>query len=382
MLLRYPVLSETFISDEIEALTKAGHAVMTVSLEGGGAADIDLAARRARSAWTACRVISLALRGPIRTARALAVQGLSVGLRLKALAAAEEARRHGVDTVHAHFAYRNADAAQIIGAALGTGHSVTTHAHDIFVENRHLARRLRAARKVVTVCRYNADHLTAKYPYVTEKLNVIPCSTRVDPDGPADDTGAVSANSNVSTVPTVLSVGRLVEKKGFDDLIVAAARMSTGCRIVIIGDGPLRESLNALIQSEGVSDRVVMIGALNHRETLAWFRRADVFCLACKVARDADRDSMPVVVKEAMAAALPVVATDEVGIPEMLLDGETGILVPPSHPSALAAALDELVGDPVRRTAMGLAGRKIVEDRFDLRVQAEMVAHVIGSGGA
>lgn len=370
VLLRFPVLSETFIKDEIDALGAAGHRVLTVSVEGPAGADVALGTRRTRSVWVARRVLSLARRRPGPVARALARPHLTLGLRLKVLAAAEEARRRGVDTVHAHFAYRNADAAEIIGIALGTGHSVTVHAHDIFVENSRLGRRLDAARVVVTVCEYNRAYIARHHPAATAKMTVIPCSTRVEagPGRPPVE----------NAVPVVLSVGRLVEKKGFDDLIKAMAVEAPAAQLVIIGDGPLRSDLEALAARLGVADQVTFLGSLDHQATLDWFRRADIFVLACKVAADGDRDSMPVVTKEAMAAGLPVISTDEVGVPEMVDDGKTGLLVPPSSPARLAEALALLLADPRRRREMGDAGRRLVAERFDIRDQAVAVAAAIG----
>lgn len=369
VMLRYPVLSETFIRDEIGALLEAGHPVMTVSLEGGGGADVPLGLTRARSLWAITRVVSLFVRRPRRASAALASPCFTVGFRLKLLAAAEEARRRGVETVHAHFAYRNADAAELIGRVIGSGHSVTVHAHDIFVENDQLGRRLRSARTVVTVCEYNREHLVEWFPNVAPKTVVIPCSTR---------TTSTPDRSIASGVPVILSVGRLVEKKGFDDLITATASIQARCRLVIIGEGPMEERLLQLIADLRLAERVTMLGALDHESTLSWFERADVFCLACKVAGNGDRDSMPVVTKEAMAAGLPVVTTSEVGNPEMVADGESGLLVPPSDPGALADALNRLVSDPDLRAAMGRAGRKLVAERFDLRDQVVALARAIG----
>lgn len=375
VLLRYPVLSETFVRDEIAALEEAGNEVFTVSVEGGPGADVALATHRSRSTWVTRRALALALRRPLGCARALARPGLSLGLRWKLLAAAEEARRRGVDTVHAHFAYRNADAAEVIGTALGLGYSVTVHARDVFVPSGDVGRRLRRARVVVTVCNYNEEFLRRHYPELSGKVVVIACSTRI-----RELTPWTESPRRAEGEPLVLSIGRLVEKKGFDDLLRALALMSAG-RLVVIGSGPLDSELRRLAEELGVSGRVQWEGEMEHDDALGWLAGADVFCLPCKVASDGDRDSMPVVIKEAMAAGLPVVSTREVGVPEMVDDGTTGLLVPPSDPPALAAALQELLRDPARRRAMGAAGAVLVAERFDLVDQARKVTAAIGPGG-
>lgn len=359
VLLDYPVLSQTFVQDEVDALREAGHEVLVVAMEGGEGGDVRLPAWRALSPEVVRRVLSLLRHRP--SALGALVRGpLTVGYRLRLLAAAEEARRWGADVVHAHFAYRSADGAEVIGRALGTGHSVTVHAHDVFVANPDLERRLRAARLVVTVCEYNRERL----PDVGRPVHVVPCSTRVDDPPPREPTDR----------PVVLAVARLVPKKGLDVLVRAADLLAHDAEVVVVGDGPLRMDLQA-----AAGPRVRLTGALPREEVRRWLGRAAVFCVPFRVAPDGDRDSMPVVLKEAMAAGVPVVSTREVGVPECVDDGVTGLLVPPDDPVALAAALDELLADPERRAAMGEAGMAAAAERFDLREQVRRLAEVLAA---
>jgi colanic acid/amylovoran biosynthesis glycosyltransferase len=371
--LEFPVLSQTFVTDEIAAIEDAGASVLTVSMEGGDGADVALAGKRARSWWTIRRVVSLLVHRP-SAAPSLLGGSLTFGLRMKLLATAEVARRFGVTTVHAHFAYRSADGAEVIGRALGVGHSVTAHARDIFVPNGDLEGRLHRARTVVTVCEYNRDWLVDHFgPTLANKIVVIPCSTDVElPPVRRLPTG----------LPVIVAVGRLVPKKGFDILLEAVARLYVPCRLVIVGDGPEREPLQQQASELGLNDVVQFTGALDHADTLAWLRSADLFCVPFRIGPDGDRDSMPVVVKEAMAAGVAVVSTNEVGVPEMVVDGETGLLVDPDDIPALAEALDRLLSDPRRRAAMGMAGRRLAEERFDLRMQARRLLEVFGCSAA
>jgi colanic acid/amylovoran biosynthesis glycosyltransferase len=371
VMLEFPVLSQTFVTDEIRALREAGAAVLTVSLEGGPGADVPLSHHRARSWWTIRRAAAVLIRRPGAVA-ALFRGPLTVGLRWKLLAAAEEARRFGATAVHAHFAYRSADGAEVIGRALGTGHSVTVHARDIFVPSGDVARRLHAARTVVTVCDYNRDWLLSQHGQgLASKVVVIPCATEVTGPSPAP------RQRRAGPLPTIVAVGRLVPKKGIDLLLDACARLQSPFLLVVVGDGPEAPALRARATRLGLDAVVRFAGALGHNQIRAELDAADVFCVPFRVAPDGDRDSMPVVVKEAMAAGLPVVSTAVAGVPEMVIDGETGCLVPPEDPEALAAALDEFLIDPSQRRIMGRRGRELVEERFDLRDQAQRLLEVL-----
>lgn len=368
VMLEFPVLSQTFVVDEIAALREAGAAVMTVSMEGGPGADVVLGTVRASSLRVVAEAGLMMLIRP-QSVACLFRGPLTIGYRLKLLAAARQAHRFGANVVHAHFAYRSADGAEVIGRALGKGHSFTAHAHDIFVHNHELARRLDAASQVITVCDYNRDHLVQTYGDALErKLHVVPCSTSVV--GPA-----VAARPRDND-PVILAVGRLVPKKGFDLLIRAAAGLRTRARIVLIGDGPEEHSLRQLAQETECT--IEFLGAQGRDVIASRLSEATLLCLPCRVASDGDRDSMPVVIKEAMAACLPVVATNEVGVPEMVDDGCTGILVPPEDVEELRRALDCLLSDRDLAERMGEEGRRLVEEKFDLQDQAKRLLEIFG----
>src|SRR5439155_1052651 len=158
---------------------------------------------------------------------------------------------------------------------------------------------------------------------------------------------------------TVLAVGRLVEKKGFGYLVEAAARLRVE-RVWIVGDGPLRDELERQIARLGLEDTVELLGARGHEEVRELLEQAAVVAMPSVVAADGDRDTMPVVVKEALAMEVPVVASDEVGLPEVVHQG-WGRLAPPGDPEALAGALGELLDlSPEARAEMGRAGRAFV----------------------
>jgi glycosyltransferase involved in cell wall biosynthesis len=174
--------------------------------------------------------------------------------------------------------------------------------------------------------------------------------------------------------PMLLAVGQLKEKKGFRYLLEACRLlldrgMDFECEIV--GEGPLRASLQKTINDLALTNTVNLAGSLPHDEVIQRYRRADVFVLPSVTAADGDRDGIPNVILEAMAMQLPVVSTRHSGIPEVVQHGTTGLLVPPKDPEALADTLGILIGDKAARVAYGVAGRQRVVEVFDLEVNVK-----------
>jgi glycosyltransferase involved in cell wall biosynthesis len=170
-----------------------------------------------------------------------------------------------------------------------------------------------------------------------------------------------------------VAVGRLVEKKGFRHLVEAAGELP-GVSFTIVGAGPLEAELRAL-----AGDRVDLVGARGPEEVRELLESAHLLAMPCVVAADGDRDSMPVVVKEALAMEVPVVASDEVGLPE-LVRPEWGRLVRPGDSRALAAAIRELLALPAQeRAAMGRAGRAHVLAAADVRQETKRLAELVAA---
>jgi glycosyltransferase involved in cell wall biosynthesis len=280
--------------------------------------------------------------------------------------------------VHAHFAH---DPACVGLAAAGLARlpfTFTVHAHDIYLRNRGLALRTRKADKVVTVCEYNVEQLLQRCAGLERAhIEVVYCG--VDPDA-----FLVHAPRPARAVPRVLSVGRLVEQKGFHDLIRAAAILrADGVEIdcEIVGRGPLRTELEALVDELELRGVVRFSGALLPDEVGARLADCDLFVLACRIDESGNRDSMPVVIKEAMASAVPVVSTDTVGVPEMV-DDEVGRLARPDDPGSLARAMaDVLALTEAERRVLGLTGRARVEERFNLHTETAKLRDLIGRLG-
>lgn len=167
----------------------------------------------------------------------------------------------------------------------------------------------------------------------------------------------------------LLTVARLVEKKGVEYAIraVAALPEEAAVRYEVVGDGPLRPELEALAASLGVADRVRFRGSAERAEVRRALERADLFLLPSVTARDGDQEGTPTVLMEAGACGLPVVSTRHAGIPEVVVDGVTGILVPERDAEALARALGTLLEAPETWGPMGHAARTHIEARYDVR---------------
>lgn len=274
---------------------------------------------------------------------------------LLATAVVDELDRAGdVRHLHAHFAHGCTTVTWLASIVTGLPFSFTGHAKDIYRESLNpaglLARKLRAAEFATTCTHANLDHLRAIAPDAEVHLAY---------HGLNAEFSALLADAPAPTPPSdrvrIVSVGRMVPKKGFDVLVRAVADVrdrGIDVELVLAGEnGPERGAIRGLVDDLGLGDRVVWRGTVTQSELLAEYRRASMFVLACRVDDSGDRDGIPNVLVEAMAAGLPVVSTSVSGIPEAVRDGDNGLLVPPESPGALADAIARIATDP------GLADR-------------------------
>jgi len=178
----------------------------------------------------------------------------------------------------------------------------------------------------------------------------------------------------------LLTVGRLVEKKGMDVLIEALARLppDLAWRLDHVGGGPLSAAMRRLAERRGISLRIRWHGPLTQEEVLRRYRDADLFVLASRIARDGDRDGLPNVLMEAQSQGLPVLATKLSAIPELVEDGVTGRLAPPEDPALLARALEPLIRDPGLRESLGRAGQERLRSRFSMEAGIDRLARRFG----
>jgi len=359
----YPELSETFVTGELRELARRGvKTVVFAVVRGGGelqgAPPATYVVELSKPAQLAS-LVALAGRHPVRTARALLDRSRRWGGSARDMAALAPMARamRGVDHVHAHFAGQPTDVAARLSELTGVPFSFTAHAHDVFVEWERMPLKLDAARFAATVCEYNRDYIAERVPGA--RLDLVVCGV---------DTEAFERTRPYDSDGPVVAVGRLVEQKGFEYLVRAAARARGRIpEVLIVGDGPLRSKLEALVGD--LDAPVRLLGPRSHEQVRALYESASMAVLPCVVAADGNRDSMPVSLKEAMALELPVVGTDEVGLPE-LIGPDRGRLVAPRDAEALAGALVELAAlAPDERVALGRAGRAFVQQHCNLRTE-------------
>jgi glycosyltransferase involved in cell wall biosynthesis len=272
--------------------------------------------------------------------------------------------------LHAHFVDRAATVALVAGRLLDLPFSATAHASDIYADPVLLPEKLTQARFVVTCTDYNAAHLAAVAGDQAQcEIVCIHHGLDLDRYEPEADLGSRARS-------VILAVGQLKERKGFRHLVDACRLLrdrgyDIECRIV--GEGPLHADLESQVSALSLEDTVVLCGALDHADVVEQYAGSSIFVLPCIIGADGDRDGIPNVILEAMAMQLPVVSTRHSGIPEAVTDGETGLLVTPGDPAALAAALARLLDDPETGRAMGRRGRQAIAAKFDVAANAKQL---------
>jgi glycosyltransferase involved in cell wall biosynthesis len=367
---RFPKLSETFILNEVLGLEALGRSLRVFALEQASDDIVNGAFKRVRAPVELLSHASVGdwfyvLARPQHLVRGINAALAEFGLRdwravSQAVALSARLLRSRAGHLHAHFADRPAAIARVAAAFADLPFSISAHAKDIYLAQREpLARRLSAARFTVTCTGYNAQFLRVLAPQAC----VVRAYHGVDLDALSGE------RSPAAPPPLILSVGRLRQKKGFDTLIAACGLLADAGRpfvCEIIGYGPEEAALQRQIEEAGLAHSVRLRGKLPHEDVIAAMRRARVFALPCRVLDDGDRDGIPNVILEAMAVGLPVVSTRISGVPEVVTENESGLLIEPDDAQDLANALTRILDDDAMAARLGAAGRYVVETRFSL----------------
>lgn len=391
----FPCWSETFIVREIYALLRRGVNVRIVSLRSGTGSFVQSDARLllnrvmyskpwylnlgrvvkrlfiqpAETVAQPARMVRRLWRTPIVMLKSLVAWFRTLGLL-------DEIETWSPDHVHAHWATYASTGAMIVSSHLRKPFSFTAHAHDIFVDDHLIAEKLRAAAFVATISRFNREYLRRRYPEAENAaIEIVHCGV------PHHER---RRRNNGKARPFVLSVGRLDDVKGFPTLLEAVAelkRQGLRFRCEIVGEGPLRNQLERRIDALDLRDCVAMPGAKPQQEIERKLAEADVFVLASQRSGEGNMDGIPVALMEAMASGTAVVSTAVSGIPELVEDGETGLLVAPRDSRSLAGAIKRMLEDEtLRMRCMEMAARK-VRNEFDAETEGERLLGIIRSHG-
>ena len=389
----YPWVSHTFIQNEVLGLRALGVEVDTYTIARSPLSecrtDADREAYRTTYALRPPRLghyvrahlmgaltRSSAYAGALR--RALRMAGSApqdivrhLAYFVQAVVLWDRCRRAGVAHIHAHFANVSSDVAMLASMLGGEAFtwSYTMHGPTEFYDLRHhrLAEKATDAEFVICISDFARSQVMAiTSPEDWAKLHVVHCGVDVDRFAPGEQPRA-------SGPVTIACVGRLVPEKGQSLLIEAVGALrddGLDVRLVLVGDGPQRAGLESLVEASGLRDRVEFRGAVAHTEIERILRDADIFCLPSFA------EGVPIVLMEAMAMELPVVACQVMGIPELISDDVTGRLVRPGSRDDLVAALSALAANPERRAALGGAARERVAAEFELGTNVSQLRDV------
>jgi colanic acid/amylovoran biosynthesis glycosyltransferase len=281
-------------------------------------------------------------------------QAIYVGLRLQ---------KEGISHVHAHFAGMAARTAFWIAKFFPITFSFTAHANDIFAPRNFeigLDKLISAARVIVTETDYSEEFLRERFPERTDRIHRIYNGLNLGEFGHANFS---------SDPPLIVAIGRLIAKKGFANLIRACALLverERSFRCEVFGEGPLESQLRSQIDESGLQERVQLRGPKPQHEIRARLAGADVFVMPSVPEADGGMDNLPTVIMEAMATGLPVVSTRIGGIPEMVIENETGFLVQPDDAEALAGAIEKVTNDRPLGQRLGQAGYKRAQSLFSI----------------
>ncbi len=394
LLSAYPDFHETFVAREVEGMRQQGIDLRIYSLKPPpeGAYLYPDHARLVRylpflfDGRVIGGLLATLLRHPLRSLKALGwlagpyasrPMELAKSLAIFPKTAAIARELEGSDfAVHAHWATIPTSAAVVIQILSDRPFSITAHAWDIYLTGPdELRDKIQRSSGLVTCTGYNVEYLRT--------LLRADQQTKVNLNYHGIDMGRMKLTQRQRQPGEpleVVAVGRLVEQKGFPFLIEAvgmAAQAGQQVNVTLVGDGPMQAELEALAERHGVRERIRFAGRVAHAQTIAAMCAADVLIAPSVIAKNGDRDGIPNVTLEAMACGLPIIGTAVSGIPEVVITGRTGHLVPPENAQAIAAAIAALYQDPVKCREMGANSRALIEQRFMIENNVgELIDHL------
>jgi len=397
----YPRISETFISNEILLLEKLGFAMRLFPMRKPRESFCHSSVKKikARVDYLPTELLAdfprllvptlfVAVKHPktfLQTLR-FATEGLAKGKELATLKhllqAGYLAGNHllpdnNIVHLHGHFAHSPTSVTLFASQLTGIPFSFTAHAKDIYTSDKtKIARKIKQAEFVFTCTQHNKEYLEALVPNGSTPIHCIyhgidlKLFTQPTPPAPTH------------TPYKLLTIARMTEKKGLPFLYKALSLLNKKgiCfQHTLIGDGDDKEKIAQLISDLGLKEQCRCLGTRTHEEVLKQFKKSDLFVLACVIAQNGDRDGIPNVLVESLAMGVPALSTTVSAIPEILIDNQTGLTVPPSSPEALADGIMRLLSDNVLRQRLIDGGRKYVHDNFNNSQLIEKMATIFRS---
>jgi len=399
----YPRLSETFIAQEIYELERCGLPVTIVSLRQPTDARIHPVHRKIKA--PVLYLPEYLYRQPLRLFRAWFRvrrrpgyrRALSIWLGdLKRDRSANRVRRFGqalvlanemptgVEHLHAHFLHTPSSVTRYASILSGLDWSASAHAVDIYTTpDWEIVEKIADCQWLVTCTDANRRHLVdliGAEDRSATKIGLVYHGTHTAGFERARQAPSQRDGLNPSDPVRILSVGRAVAKKGFPDLLHALASLPVelNWRFTHVGGGEMLGELKSLAARLDLEDRITWLGALAQEQVIEQYAEADIFALACRIAEDGDRDGLPNVLMEAQSTGLACVSTCISGIPELIENGITGLLVDENNPAGLSRALNRLIIDPARRGELGARAAEYVAERFEFASCFEGLAHKFG----
>lgn len=398
LLKMYPRFSETFVVNEILELERQGLEIFIFSLkppEGGrfhpnislvqapvtylpeygqkefwGFLKESWEQLKAHS-WNLQPALEYAFKDDLNKGMIPFMQALNLSLHLK---------KYEISRLHAHFASLPAYVAMLTTLISGIPYSFTAHAKDIYtnqVNQELLKDKIQKARFVITVSQFNRQHLLNLCGNGNEsKIKVVYNGINLNLFSPD---GQIPRENNL-----ILTVGRLVPKKGFEDLIEACdilKKRGENFTCKIVGAGELEPVLRQKILVKNLQDQVELTGPKTQLEVIELMKQATLFCLPCVIAPDGNRDGLPTVLLEALAMGLPAVSTRLTGVPEIIDHNQDGLLVEPNSPKDLGESLRILLKDSALRERLSKNGIIKAQQKFNISTNVSVLKEYFLSGG-
>ena len=394
-----PGFSSTFVYNEIFALVQSGFTVATFSVHRAGRFESEQKLQQMQRDTTYLyeqglfSIVAANLRcllaSPVRYGKTLLMciadmlklasqPKIALGLFYRFLIGALLSgllKKQEVSHLHVHFAHVPTDIGMYAAALAGITYSTTAHANDIFERGWLLTEKVDRAKFFATISNFNVKWFV-DLGADKRKLQVVRCGV--------DSQQFTLRPEKHKAMPVQFGfLGRLVEKKGAEILIAACAQLrQQGLDFVlhIVGDGPLDQDLKDQVKQFNLHNTVYFLGAKPHAEIAAWLEQLDYFVLPCVKDSQGDMDGIPVALMEAMLKGIPVISTDISGIPELVIDGKTGLSAQQGDVASLAAILQQASNEPPAEVCQRVQqGQALVCAEYDLNVNAKKLGELIAA---